>query len=462
MFLKAGLTLLRHPPTYSTQFRPLLRVTNSTFTYSKRFQSNTTLQVPLIYKQLLSLKPITPNDSYISCTVFNEKGDVVAVSQKFQKWAFLRDHKLYPRDLRKIDTTQVDIIPSILVKPNCFLINMLHIKALIEKDKIFIFDTSNPSAAVKLGVLMYDLESKLSSTSVSPTLKSMGGTQLYEHKALESILINVMSTLETEFHFHHDLCSHILNELENEVNREKLRDLLIKSKKLSLFYQKSLLVRQVLDELLESDEDLASMYLSVHRTEDDDFADLEMLLETYYTQCDEYVQQAASLIQDIKSTEEIVNIILDANRNSLMLLELKVTIYTLGFTVATLLPAFYGMNLKNFIEESYLGFGAVVFLSIVSAFMVTGSNFKALRSVTKLTMLDNNTSNVTKLPSVEVLQETKSQMTKEGTSQLWARSIQRLRQIWLGTNGMNSVSHRKWTKEDRDLVWKWLTDDPKD
>ena len=228
---------------------------------------------------------------------------------------------------------------------------------------------------------MYDLESKLSAATGTM------GTQFYEHRALESMLINVMSSLEAEFKLHYTICSQILSELENEVNRDKLRELLIKSKNLSLFYQKSLLIREVLDELLETDDDLAAMYLTVKKTEKDDFAELEMLLETYYTQCDEFVQQAASLIQDIKSTEEIVNIILDANRNSLMLLELKITVYTLGFTVATLLPAFYGMNLKNFIEDSYWGFGFVVVFSAIAAFMVTGANFRAMRSVTKLTML---------------------------------------------------------------------------
>ena len=108
-------------------------------------------------QQLLSVKPITPNDAYVSCTLLNSKGDVTAVSQKFPKWTFLRDHGLYPRDLRKIDTSTIDIIPSIVVKPTCILINLLHIKALIQKNQVFVFDTSNPEAAMKLGVLMYDL-----------------------------------------------------------------------------------------------------------------------------------------------------------------------------------------------------------------------------------------------------------------------------------------------------------------
>lgn len=401
--------------------------------------------------ELLSLKPITPSDSYVSCTIFNGKGDVTAVSQKFPKWTFLRDHSLYPRDLRKIDTSTVDIIPSILVKPHCIVVNMLHIKALIEREKVYVFDTANPSAAAKLGVLMYDLESKLSSRR-GPTVNGVA-PQAYEHSALESMLINVMSDLETEYKMHHALCGHILSELENEVDRDKLRDLLIKSKDLSLFYQRSLLIREMLDELLENDDDLAGMYLEVKKSEEDDFADLEMLLENYYTQCDEFVQQAESLIQDIKSTEEIVNIILDANRNALMLLELKVTIYTLGFTVATLVPAFYGMNLKNFIEENNWGFFSVVLFSVTSALVVTAANFRALRSITRLTMLNNHSG-----ARSQRHKQLATQYAEEHIPLLWQRFKRWSSGMWHGKARSN---HLRQGQEDRDVIWRWLLDDEK-
>lgn len=443
MYLSTRNGLLR----CACKLRPLPIAVAKRFVATKK----ASLSLPPLNHQLLSLKPTTPSDAHVSCTVFNEKGDVTAVSEKFPKLGFLRDHSLYPRDLRKIDTTAIDIIPSIIVKNSCIVFNMLHIKALIEKDRVYVFDTANPLAVAKLGVLMYDLEAKLSCKNAG-SMSTL--TQYYEHRALESMLINVMSSLETDFKRHSKLCGQILTDLEDEVNRDKLRDLLIRSKDLTLFYQKSLLIREVLDELLENDDDLAGMYLTVKKKEqDDDFADLEMLLETYYTQCDEYVQQAESLIQDIKSTEEIVNIILDANRNSLMLLELKVTIYTLGFTVATLLPAFYGMNLKNFIEESNYGFGGAVLFSIVAALMVTGANFKALRSVTKLTMLNNHAG-----AESAHHKQLASKYAEEHIPSFWTRWAQWTNLVW---NGRAGATQRQQGKKDRDIAWKWLIDDEK-
>lgn len=58
-------------------------------------------------------------------------------------------------------------------------------------------------------------------------------------------------------------------------------------------------------------------------------------------------------------TQLRVKAILDANRNSLMLMDLKFSIGTLGLATGTLFSALYGMNLKNFIEESDFGFGGV-------------------------------------------------------------------------------------------------------
>lgn len=400
------------------------------------------------------VKPITPNDSFVSCTVFDLNGNVIAVSKHFPKMKFLQEHGLYPRDLRKIDTSAIDIIPSIVVRDNCILVNLLHIKALVEANKVMIFDTSNPSAASKLGLFVYDLEAKLKTPST-------GWVQQYEHRALESILINVMTCLETELHHHLSVCGLILAELEDQIDRDKLRDLLIKSKALSTFYQKALLIRNVLDELLENDDDLSGMYLTeklqstitTPPEERTDYGEVEMLVEAYYKQCDEFVQQSESLINDIKSTEEIVNIILDANRNSLMLFELKVTIYTLGFTVATLLPAFYGMNLKNFIEESQLGFGTVVGVSVILAFLVTSANFKTLRSVQKLTLMAPGTKSSAKQAFMKQTPPQPPSSSKPYASTAHKRfSLAQRFRLFRRKRLMGD-------QKQRDIVWKWLIEE---
>ena len=78
--------------------------------------------------------------------------------------------------------------------------------------------------------------------------------------------------------------------------------------------------------------------------------------------------------------------ILDANRNSLMLLDLKFSIGTLGIGSGAFIAALYGMNLKNFIEESDVGFWGVTGWSMVFSAIVCGYGLSKLRKVQRLSM----------------------------------------------------------------------------
>ena len=398
---------------------------------------------------LNKLKPITPNDLYVSCTSFDRIGNITAVSRKYPKMQFLKENHLFPRDLRKIDTSSIDVVPVIMIRPSsAILVNLLHIKVIIKKDNVMVFDTSKSEVATKLGIFMYDLELKL---------KSPANNVCYEFRALESILVSVTSYLEAEIKLHRQQCGIILAELEDEVDRAKLQELLIRLKKLLSFHQRAILIRDVLEELLENDEDLAGMYLTDLKRfepEEENYEEIELILESYYNQCDEYVQQAGSLLSDIKATEEIVNIILDANRNSLMLFELKITVYTLGFTVATLVPAFYGMNLKNYIEETNWGFGLVLVVSLLQGLAITWLNFRKLHKVQKLTMM--GTSNLSKAGtglSRHIPPTSRVDRWKRGSF---------LYRLFYGSGGKYSKPSKKFdrpTNREKDAMWRMINDD---
>lgn len=397
------------------------------------------------------IKPVTPTDLYVSCTIFDHRGNITAVSKKYPKMKFLKDNHLFPRDLRKIDTSSIDVAPTIMIRlSDAILVNLLHIKAIIKKDSVMVFDTSTPEVATKLGLFMYDLEMKLKSNL----------DVCFEFRALESILISIMSYLEAEVRMHSSRCGLILAELEDEVDRHKLQELLVRLKKLSSFYQKAFLIRNVLEDLLENDEDLAGMYLSnkkLFNPSEENYQDLEMILESYYNQCDEFVQQAGSLLNDIKATEEIVNIILDANRNSLMLFELKITVYTLGFTVATLLPAFYGMNLKNYIEESTLGFGAVVVVSLIQGLVITWMNFKRLHKVQKLTMMGTRgtVGAANKIARNPGMMPTRQPITAGSLGFFKPDSY--LYRLFFGQGITRKYDHP--TKKEKDVIWRMINDE---
>nr|POE59094.1 mitochondrial inner membrane magnesium transporter mrs2 [Quercus suber] len=300
-------------------------------------------------------------------------------------------YSLLPRDLRKIDSS---VLPHILVRPSAILINLLHLRCLIKHNRVLVFDVYGSTDSYAQSLFMYDLEGKLRQKQPSSAAVAVqqGGQLPYEFRALEAVMISVTSSLESEFEGVREPVVQVLRELEEDIDRFKLRYLLIYSKKLSTFNQKATLVRDAIEDLLEADDDLASMYLTEKKAgqerEEDDHEDIELLLESYHKVTDEIVQVSSNLVSAIRNTEEIVRAILDANRNSLMMLELRYSIGTLGISVGMFVAALYGMNLENFIEETNYGFFGISAFSTVIAVAACMYGLRRLRSVQRLSMWD--------------------------------------------------------------------------
>lgn len=182
--------------------------------------------------------------------------------------------------------------------------NLLHLKVLIKHDRVLLFDVFGSTTSYPQSAFMYDLQGKLNQKQ-APSANSLP----YEFRALEAVLMSVTSELEADFETVRDPVIRVLGDLEDDIDREKLRVLLVLSKRVSTFEQKAKLVRDAIEELLEADDDLASMYLT-EKTHDlfrgeDDHTEIELLLESYNKICDEVVQEASNLVSSIRNTEEM-------------------------------------------------------------------------------------------------------------------------------------------------------------
>lgn len=324
-------------------------------------------------------------DLKLRCTEFDANGSVTLVSGEFRKSELIAKYGLLPRDLRKIDSS---VLPHILVRPTAILINLLHLRVLIQSDRVLVFDAYGSTDSYTQSLFMYDLEGKLRQ---KPDPRNNSTYLPYEFRALEAVLISVTSGLEAEFALVREPVVHILRALEEDIDRDKLRHLLIHSKKLGTFEQKARLVRDAIDDLLNADDDLSAMYLTERKLtgkprDENDHQEVEMLLESYHKICDEIVEISGNLISNIRNTEEVVKAILDANRNQLMLLEIKFSVGTLGLAGGTLIAGLYGMNLKNFMEESDLAFGGVSAVCFVLSAIICVYGMRKLRKVQKVRM----------------------------------------------------------------------------
>jgi hypothetical protein len=112
-------------------------------------------------------------------------------------------------------------------------------------------------------------------------------------------------------------------------------------------------------DVLYSDEDMSSMYLTMKKLgqiqHTAQHAEVEVLLETYLRKVDELENEVKTNVKSISLTEEYIQIRLDTVRNAIMKLELLISIFTFSVAASALIAGVFGMNVKNHLESSPYG-----------------------------------------------------------------------------------------------------------
>jgi len=134
------------------------------------------------------------------------------------------------------------------------------------------------------------------------------GNLPYEFRALETILVMVISELDVEYQELKKPVIQVLEELDDDVDLEKLKKLLDVSKQVSAFRQKVKRVRTALHTVLEADDDMAAMYLGEKAAgkprAEADHAEVEMMMENYYDASGEIVDKTDKLLSDVEYTQD--------------------------------------------------------------------------------------------------------------------------------------------------------------
>jgi hypothetical protein len=92
-----------------------------------------------------------------------------------------------------------------------------------------------------------------------------------------------------------------------------------------------------------------------------------------------------------------------------MLLELRFSIWTLGIGAGTFIAALYGMNLKNFMEESDAGFIGVSVTCAIASVVVLVYGLNRLRRVQRVSMWGMNSPPLTPRVAARELQELRAE-----------------------------------------------------
>ncbi|KAJ3204999.1 magnesium ion transporter [Dinochytrium kinnereticum] len=238
--------------------------------------------------------------------VFDVNGNAKMLDQQFKKAKFCADNTLQPRDLRKIDSTLSEQHPVILVRKKAILVNLAHIKALIKADSLILFSapTKADNGAEDVyfhSAFVHELQGKLLTKEPLP----------FELRALEAIMVSVITAMQSELSVLRPEVEKLLDSIDKNPDAEFLRNLLIARRKINKFVQKIDAIRGTIK--------IASV--------------------------------VTNLATNVSTTQQMMAIILDTQRNKLIVYDLKANLATMAISSSALIAGLFGMNLPSSLDH---------------------------------------------------------------------------------------------------------------
>eukprot|EP00127_Corallochytrium_limacisporum_P003221 Clim_evm70s147 gene=Clim_evmTU70s147 len=275
-----------------------------------------------------------------------------------QKSALMEELRLQSRDIRVVELANRG--PTILVRDNAMLVAVPPLQAIIQAESVILFNADSSVVQNFRDQLVHRLGAEKDESSGEHV-------QPFEFEVLEGLLIHVV-----------DRYANILNritpntvnllgrltDIRGPIDQSQLKQLLYENKRLTAFESDIVELRSVLEELLDSDEDMAAMYLTdfaaTGKERDiSDHDEAEMLLESYFRSLEDLRAEVSRLKANIRDTENIININLHSQRNNMMRLDLQLQMGTFSVAFCGLVAAFFGMNLESGLEENMNAFYSI-------------------------------------------------------------------------------------------------------
>jgi magnesium transporter len=326
----------------------------------------------------------TSKKGKISCAYFDGTGTLVTKQKELTKDEIAEQFDLRHRDLRDIDLKS-EAVTRILVRPATILLQFFDLCIIIQSNEALLIDLQK-SESDRSSVFYRDFERRLSGVQEAADVPELP----YELRAVEAALVAVLSILREDLIEAKQEAEHNAQHLKLESGLVAVGlDLLFEhSRRLGKIEQKARLLRDTFRELLDTDEDLAGMYLSdrlagrLHKTSDHQEA--EYMLEAYHKAADGLVESAHTAISVIRKKENIFRSSLAVQRNQIMFLEARIAIHTLGLAAGTLVAGLLGMNLVNFIEDSPYGFVAMTGVCVALSALFSMYGMRSIRRIQTL------------------------------------------------------------------------------
>ncbi|XP_063155044.1 magnesium transporter MRS2 homolog, mitochondrial isoform X2 [Candoia aspera] len=279
---------------------------------------------------------------------FDKEGNVTCYERK--KTELYQELSLQARDLRF--QHQVNITP----RNNKIIMRMEFLKAVITPEYLLILDYRSSNLE---NWLFQELASQLAGEGQLVTYSLP-----FEFRAIEAILQYWISYLSGKLSHLQPQILETLNALVDpkllSLDRSKVHILLQNGKSLSELETDLKVFKETILEILDDKEVMEELCLTKWTDPEvfeaslsgiDHVEEMELLLENYYRQAEDLINETRELKILIDDSESIIFINLDSHRNVMMRLNLQLTMGTFSISLFGLIGVAFGMNLESSFEE---------------------------------------------------------------------------------------------------------------
>ena len=278
-----------------------------------------------------------------SFQAFNIDANGDADTDIFTKTALLNDARLHGRDIITLLSGQAmrRSRPDILVRDKSIVVCFSHIRAIIQHNRLLLFNPENESVKSLVPRLSNAISQK-HSNGPHP-FDYLSDVPDFEMRALEGILSEVCDTYQRRAAIIAPLVDRVLQNLSTSKQlTDSLQELLPMKDNLSNFEIETGKAKDVLNALLKNEEDMVSLLLNERRRRFGKLPPLEahknveIMLENYCSRLVDINQEVYFLRKRVESIQSVVELKLNSHRNRLLLfsLQLSMASVSIGFTTA--------------------------------------------------------------------------------------------------------------------------------
>lgn len=270
-------------------------------------------------------------------------------------------------------------ISQVLVRAEAIILNLKYVRAVLTADRVMLMDEQ---------LVSDDLVREVRGRIRTPF---PARPEPFEVLALEGMLHYMQERLQKELGELEPAVFAVLAQLEQgDPTEQQLRSLLGFSKQLAAIQYDIGELKESLDRLLMSDEDMATMYLTDTKNgvggRLQNHSEIEILLENYSRRLEETANSVSELQGYIGATEAFLKIRYDGQRNKIMRQTLLLSIATFSMGCGTGVASLFGMNLLNHAElhphmfalvsGSIVTLSATVFVALFGAYRKNRTIFR--------------------------------------------------------------------------------------